>query len=309
MTSTAFAINPLQRFNEQRARQRIEWQVNLPQLFTAIDQIPAATGAGVIFIDHEFNMVQLRPFSPVCRRYPLQIILREPPRYLSAQNHALDLKTSRRESKLVGEAVGTALSCGAAVLGWIVVFGSGAAVPITGGTSAAITYLGIAAATASTVQCVNGGYRTAKEYSDPEGLDALDSQEWYANMSTALDVISLAGAAAAGAATIRMVHTLRRTTGKSTRDVLNGLSRQERKRLTDEVNRLNHPGTSAARLRELTRSGALPKRYGNAQLSHSIQLQLKDAIGATLSFAGSALTGTIKTLAIGFYEELSNEMR
>lgn len=309
MTSTAFAINPLQRFNEQRARQRIEWQVNLPQLFTAIDQIPAATGAGVIFIDHEFNMVQLRPFSPVCRRYPLQIILREPPRYLSAQNHALDLKTSRRESKLVGEAVGTALSCGAAVLGWIVVFGSGAAVPITGGTSAAITYLGMAAASASTIQCLNGAGRVIGETMAPEMVDALDSEAWYQQTMTALDIISLAGAAAAGATTIRMVHTLRSTTGKSTRDVLSGLSRPERKRLTDEVNRLNHPGASAARLRELTRSGALPKRYSNAQLSHSIQLQLKDAIGATLSFAGSALTGTIKTLAIGFYEELGHETR
>lgn len=309
MTSTAFAINPLQRFNEQRARQRIEWQVNLPQLFTAIDQIPAATGAGVIFIDHEFNMVQLRPFSPVCRRYPLQIILREPPRYLSAQNHALDLKTSRRESKLVGELVGTALSCSAAVLGWIVVASSTTAIPITGGTSAAITYLGYAAATASSAQCMVGLIRTPTEVWAPERLDSLDSEAWYQSMMTTLDIISLGGAAAAGATTIRMVHTLRRTTGKSTREVLNGLSRQERKRLTDEVNRLNHPGTSAARLRELTRSGALPKRYSNAQLSHSIQLQLKDAIGATLSFAGSALTGTIKTLAIGFYEELGHETR
>tara|TARA_R110002050_G_scaffold189455_13_gene324040 strand:- start:215 stop:400 length:186 start_codon:yes stop_codon:yes gene_type:complete len=54
---------------------------------------------------------------------------------MSQKEFAGHLKGSQgniRESKLVGEVAGTVLSCGAAFLGWVVVFGSGAAIPLTG---------------------------------------------------------------------------------------------------------------------------------------------------------------------------------
>ena len=42
------------------ARQRIESEINVPRLFAAIDADPAIVGAGVVYIDADFNIVILR---------------------------------------------------------------------------------------------------------------------------------------------------------------------------------------------------------------------------------------------------------
>ncbi len=56
------------------ARQRIESQINLPRLFAAIDADPGIVGAGVVYIDAEFNVVTLREFKPICSIRPKRII-------------------------------------------------------------------------------------------------------------------------------------------------------------------------------------------------------------------------------------------
>jgi hypothetical protein len=45
------------------------------------------------------------------------------------------------------------LSCGAAVIGWIVVFSGSVAVPFTAGASAFVVGIGVTAALASSAQC------------------------------------------------------------------------------------------------------------------------------------------------------------
>ena len=47
-----------------------------------------------------------------------------------------------------------------------------------------------------------------------------------------------------------------------------------------------------------------PKRFSGLKITQSLQLQLKDAVGASMSFAGSALSGNVNSLAVGIYEEL-----
>lgn len=42
------------------ARDRIESAIDLKQLFRAIDADPAIVGAGVVYIDSDFNVVTLR---------------------------------------------------------------------------------------------------------------------------------------------------------------------------------------------------------------------------------------------------------
>ncbi len=59
------------------ARQRIESQINLPRLFAAIDADPGIVGAGVVYIDADFNVITLREFKPICSIKPKRIILRE----------------------------------------------------------------------------------------------------------------------------------------------------------------------------------------------------------------------------------------
>lgn len=307
--SNALLSSPIQANKEKLLKLRLQNELNTTRIFKALDADPNTTGAGVVFIDHEFSIVTLRPFVPICRKHPIRLILREPPRHVSPVSYANELKASRRESKLTGELLNTGLSCGAAVLSWVVVMGATAAIPITGGASTAVTYLGVAAATASGLQCLNGIARSGAEAMIPEELDRLDDQKWYNAANTALDVISLGGAAAAGATTIKMVQTLRKTTSKSLTEILKGLSRAERKRLTQEIQRLNQPGISQNVLKTLTNSGKLTTRYSSQALVNAVSLNTKDAVAASLSISGSAYGGTIKNLAVGIYEELGIDVR
>ena len=132
------------------ARQRIEIQINLPRLFAAIDADPGIVGAGVVYIDADFNVVTLREFKPVCSIMPKRISLREAQKYIAPAQFADQVTNNPRESRLVGEAVNTTLSCGGAILGWIVVFSGTVAVPFTGGASLVVAGLGATAAAAST---------------------------------------------------------------------------------------------------------------------------------------------------------------
>ncbi|UCX06421.1 hypothetical protein [Shewanella glacialimarina] len=298
----------LQSFEEQQLRDRINTQIDLEKLFKHIDDIYGLAGAGVVFVDSNFTIIELRKFEPVCQINPIKIVLREPPRMLNQAEFASHLRGSQgnvRESKLVSEIAGSVLSCGAAIIGWTVVLGSGAAIPLTGGTSSAITYLAIGASTASTMQCFNSGVRIYSERYDPSINDLLDSQEWYRNTSTALDLISLAGAGAASLATLKTVKLMQLGTGKNTLEILKGLSRSDKKRLNYEINRLNLPGASGRVLKSMARKG-LMKKYTRIQITDAFRLKLRDGIGASMSFTGSAFSGTLKTIAIGIYEEISD---
>lgn len=200
------------------------------------------------------------------------------------------------------EASATLLSCSAAVLSWVVVVGSGAAAPVSGGASTGITYLSLGAATATTAQCLNGGFRTWAEATAPEHLDSLDSEEWYRHTSHALDVISLAGSAVSIYSAIRATQILKASTGKSYREVLSGLNRQERKRLTEEVIRASHPAVSNRALKAMIRSGVYPKRYNTIEINKGLASNIKGAVSASISFTGSSVSGTVRNLAVGLYE-------
>jgi hypothetical protein len=296
------------RFKENQLKSKLSYDINQKKLFQDIDKIPELYGAAVIYIDSNYTITELRPFDPSCSLNPIKVVLREPPNLMSQKEFAGHLKGSQgniRESKLVGEVAGTVLSCGAAFLGWVVVFGSGAAIPLTGGTSTAVTYLAVAASTASSLQCFNSGYRVKNEISNPDKNDYLDSQEWYQDATLALDIISVAGAAAAGAMTLKAIKLLNISSGKSFLSILKSLPRAERKRLTQEIIRINHPGISNKLLKALVKAGSYPKCYSGMKITQSLTLQLKDAIGASMSFSGSALSGGVNSLAVGIYEELA----
>ncbi|MCA0761458.1 hypothetical protein [Vibrio vulnificus] len=292
---------------EQQLRARIEQTVNLKQLFIIIDSRPETSGAGVIYIASDSTIISLRKFNSSCRVNPISIVLKEPTYPMSADSYAKELKSLSRESKLASELIGASLSCASAVLGWVVVFGSVGAIPISGGTSAAITYLGYGAATASTLQCMVGIGRSGAEHFSPNNLDELDSLAWYQNTSKALDYISLVGVGASGTATIKTINNLQKSSGKSLNEVLNGLNRHERARLTKEISKQNIPNLSSKAYKQLVRSGSVKRRYSSQEISNAVQLQLKDAIGATLSFVGSATSGNVGAIAVGIYEELSVE--
>ena len=293
-------------FDEQQLERRLAIEVDKKALFKKIDEIPHLLGAGVVYVDSHFTVVELRKFEPICQITPIKVVLREPPQQMGQQAFAAHLKGSQsdaRESRLVGEVAGSVFSCGAAVLGWVVVTGSGAAIPLTAGMTSAVSYLALGAAVASAGQCFNSLARTRAEVYDPSINDALDSEEWYRTVMVALDVVSLTGATAAAAVTVRSVKLLQATKLKPTKVLLQRLNRTERKSLTHEIIRMNHPTVSNTALKRLINTGNYPKRYTGTQISKTMALQLKDVMGATMSFSGSASSGVVKALAIGVYEE------
>ena len=243
------------------------------------------------------------------------VVVREGPRVCGPDLKAIVIKpdlgaptlhtgsaAQARESRLYSELLGGVLSCTAAAIGWVVVAGSGAAAPVTGGTSTFITVLAVGAASASTAQCANSTVRVYNEVSSPESNDWLDSQAWYTSTAYALDAISLAGAGAATLSTLRLARVLRTTTGKSTTQVLKGLSRQEWRRITEEIIRLENPGISNSAIKQFINAGVYPRRFTSVQISNAVRHTLKDAAGAAVSFSGSAAGGLVAkagTYAVG----------
>ncbi|WP_178126095.1 NAD synthetase [Pseudomonas sp. Fl5BN2] len=289
------------------ARQRIESEIDLPRLFAAIDSDPAIVGAGVVYIDADFNVVTLREFKPICSITPKRLILREAKKYITPQQFIEQVKKNPRESRLTTEAVNTTLSCGAALLGWIVVFSGSIAVPFTAGASAFMVGLGIAAASAGTAQCGIGGLRVLNEIHNPDANDEMDDAEWYTTVSPILDGISLVGVGGSALTTVKLLKANKASgIGKSWYQLLRGLNRQERAKLTRELLTLRDPGLTPKLLKLRQRTGALPKRYSSAEIRHATLTQIKDSVGAGLSVWGSNRSGLLKegkTLALGLYEE------
>ncbi len=223
-------------FNQRHdnLRNRLSFELNQEELFRRIDAVSDLSGAGVLYTDG-VSLVKLRPFKALCYINPVYIILKEAPPIQQKAVLQSKLQSHSTNSQLVGELAGAGLSCGAAILSWIVVFGAGSTIPASGGMSAAVLPLTIAAATASSTQCANSLLRSGFEVADPATNDWLDSQEWYTNTTTALDIISVAGAVASGFATIKLVITSRSATSRSFTEILKGLHRTERKRLTEEI--------------------------------------------------------------------------
>ena len=288
---------------EKRLRSKLNQTLDQKKLFNAIDNDPALIGAGVVYVGSQGQKVELRPFEPLCYVNPFKVVLKEPSAgsRTSAVEHAADIRSRPQDSRLLMESLNTGLSCTAAVLGWVVVIGSTTSIPLTGGTSTPITILSYSAATASSIQCINGVVRTGNEIAYPQGNDWLDSQDWYQTAVFALDLISVGGAAGSGLMTVRRMKLLR-SQGVSVQQALRGLGRPERKRLTTEIIRSNHPTASNAMIKAMQRAGKYPKRLTSEQVKKATLLQIKESVGATFSFAGSGTSGIVRNIAIGIYE-------
>lgn len=291
--------------NSEQLRERVETQLDLSRIYKAIDADPELVGAGVVYIDSRFNIVELRQFRPLCRLTPVKVVIREAPESYSPQEFASNLEVNTRDANVVGEALGAALACTGAVLSWLVVTSGLLTAPFTGGMSMAVTAIGYSAAAASSFQCFNTAIvRTGLEAYGPDILDDLDSQAWYRNTAMALDIVTLAGASTSMLTTVRMVKMAKASSSRSMIDILRGLNRPERTRLTKELLRVQHPGVSNAMMKALQRSGKSPKRLTSSQVRRATITQIRDALSGSFAILGSTASGTVRSIAIGIYEEI-----
>lgn len=297
---TDLLANPLGNTSQFLARQRIQARINLPKMFAAIDADPRIVGAGVVYIDADFNVITLREFQPICSIRPKRVILREINKYQTPAQYTEQLQNNPRESRVVKEAINTSLSCAGAFIGWWVVFSGTIAAPFTAGTSLVLTYVGGTAAAASTAQCAIGVIRTVREVTNPAANDALDENQWYQAASKVLDGVSLLGVGASGLTTLKYLQVHKASTGRSWLELTRSLSRQQRKALTDELLSIKHPSLTPKQLKLQQAAGTMTKRYTPTQINHATQTLLRDSLGATFGLAGSA---TVQSIAVGLYEE------
>lgn len=285
-------------------RQQIEGSVDLRRLFFAIDADPQLIGAGVIYIDAQFNVVTLREFQPICSVLPKKLVLREAPRHVGPSEFKRMLEHEPRQSELTALALNTAMTCAGALLSWAVITSGFILMPFTAGTSAVISFLGQAAAVASTTQCIAGALRTGIEAYAPTLNDVLDSEAWYQAVMNILDGIAVLGIAASALTTMKVVNMTTKATGKSLRQALRGLTRQERIKLNNELLKIQDPRLTPKLLKLKQATGSLPKRISATEIQASTASHIRDAMAATLGLGSSAMSGNINTLAIGIYEEV-----
>jgi len=186
-------------------------------------------------------------------------------------------------------------------------FSGTVAVPFTAGASAWIVPIGITAAGAGTAQCRIGAYRTFNEAFDPDTNDALDNSAYHNAISTLLDAVSLLGAGASGLTTFKLLKASKAATGKAWHQLLKGLSRQERSKLTKELMSLQDPRLTAKQLKLAQAARVEGKRFTATQIRHATLTQIKDSAGAFLGVVGSASSGNLHSMgafAVGLYEEV-----
>jgi hypothetical protein len=292
----------------RHARERIESTIDLRQLFRVIDADPAIVGAAVVYIDSSLNVITLREFQPICSVAVKRVVLREPPKGMSGHEYARIIETNPRESELVFEVVGMGAACVGAIISWSVIGAGGMVlIPFSAGTSTVVAYVGLAAALATTAQCINGSYKTHLEIHDPFYKDELDEERWYQNTQIALDAISLAGVAVTGIVTAKLIGTVKKSTGRSTRHLLKGLSRQERRALTKELLLIKDPTLTPKLLKLSQAAKQSVVRFTPAQIKRSTYIQIFDCLSTVPDVFGSGWSGNLRSIAVGIYQGVDNE--
>jgi len=82
--------------------------------------------------------------------------------------------------------------------------------------------------------------------------------------------------------------------------VLKGLSRQERKALTNELLSSSNPNVSSAAMKKflkVKKLAAMPRSVDNGAINAGVRRQLYDAVGATLNMIGSSTSGLVAQAA------------
>ena len=271
----------------------------LHDFYLQLDQIDELAGSGVAYIgDGQCILLRTPRHSSGLKTF---VIIKE-----EELDEGEDVPSANDVSppNLGVELVGLGLNCGGAVLSWAALGGEVAAVPISGGTSMTLSLITWGAAVATSLQCANSVIRSLDvTVHHGEWTRWLDSQDYYIWAGEFLDGISVLGAAAAGAATVRTVVALRRATGRELGSILRQLSRAERKRLTQEIIRMQLPDISNSAMKDLIRAGKFPARFAASEISDALFRQLRDAISATMAFGSSAVSGDVKLLYVDIFQE------
>jgi hypothetical protein len=154
--------------------------------------------------------------------------------------------------------------------------------------------LGYAGAAATGLQCINGLYRLYDLVENGgEDVAWLDSQGWYNATSTALDLISLASAGGVLKEVVTTWRAMKSVSSLKASQWLKEYPRQDRKRLTELIIKLQNPGISNKEIKALIRAGIYPKRFPVEPVQVELTRQLGNLVTSAAALAGSAVSGVV----------------
>jgi hypothetical protein len=240
-----------------------------PKIFLQeLDKRSSLVGCRVVYFD-DAVMTTVRPGPPMSREDLVAVVIRKGGTSLLPTN--ADVQRVR-DQRFHAELLNLGISCGGALLSWVGAVVSASAAPVTGGLSLVITAATSAATVAGYAQCSVAVYRVGAHLYDPQLTVDLDNEQWYQILSSSMDIIGLAGAGATAASATKAILLMKNATGKSVINILKGLTRQERKRLTEEILRSTNPGLSNSKVKLCSwprphRDGTSPKRSAMASAS------------------------------------------
>lgn len=281
------------------ARMRIEQLIDLPRLFAVIDADPALIGAGVVYIDAQYNIVNLRRFQAVCSVVPKRVVIQELRRHVTPQQYVEQVQRGSRESRLLEEMANMGVACTGAVLSVALVIGGGGVSAVSAGLATPIMYLGMAGAVVSVVQCGIGIRRARAEYTNPGLVDRWDNDQWVLSVSRLLDAISLLAVLAGSYNMIKYLQHLRSVTGRSWSELLRPLGRQQRKALNNELLRISHPSLTKKQLKLAQQTGQMKKRLTDIEMKRVTSIQIRESLANVLGIAGNA---TVQSIVVSTVE-------
>lgn len=281
------------------ARMRIEQLIDLPRLFAVIDADPALIGAGVVYIDAQYNIVNLRRFQAVCSVVPKRVVIQELRRHVTPQQYVEQVQRGSRESRLLEEMANMGVACTGAVLSVALVIVGGGVSAVSAGLATPIMYLGMAGAVVSVVQCGIGIRRARAEYTNPGLVDRWDNDQWVLSVSRLLDAISLLAVLAGSYNMIKYLQHLRSVTGRSWSELLRPLGRQQRKALNNELLRISHPSLTKKQLKLAQQTGQMKKRLTDIEMKRVTSIQIRESLANVLGIAGNA---TVQSIVVSTVE-------
>lgn len=274
---------------------------NFDALGAAMDCTRDFAQAGIIYADGPERYL-VRP----SKRHPngqsgivTHVVVTKPPAQGSKTTVGKSLTDAVSATSLGPEIASTVLSCGAMIITAGVMATAGAAVPLTAGASGALVALGYAGAAATGLQCINGLYRLYDLVENGgEDVAWLDSQGWYNATSTALDLISLASAGGVLKEVVTTWRAMKSVSSLKASQWLKEYPRQDRKRLTELIIKLQNPGISNKEIKALIRAGIYPKRFPVEPVQVELTRQLGNLVTSAAALAGSAVSGVVASRVI-----------
>ncbi|MDR0212064.1 MAG: NAD synthetase [Pseudomonas putida] len=281
------------------ARMRVEQLIDLPRLFAVIDADPALIGAGVVYIDAQYNIVNLRRFQAVCSVVPKWLVIQEVRQPVTARAYVENIQRDAREPEMFAEIANMGLACTGAALSVLIIVAGGVTSTFSGGVATPIVYLGFAGAGAALLQCAVGVGRVYSELGGATQDDAWFHEEWFEIVSQLLDTIALLAVGVAGANMIRYLQVRKSSTGIGWSQLLRPLSRQQRKALNDELLRVRHPSLTNKQLKLAQRIGRKKKRLTPAELSQATLAMIRESLASGLTVIGSS---SVQSIAVSIME-------